>query len=286
METAENPQCVCLPWLERVSLFSPGWPWTPASASWDPWAAPWCIPPTLASNSKFPQSLICPSDLVKTCSALFLRSKGSYLGHLLSFPFSLVPTFTLVENAFWLLVDTQIRSGDGRGGAALEDASGPDCECFHAGRGNANAHWALWSWGALAFTTSLSCLIADDLSLKRWLLRMGLALPTSNTSFHLSLDRVLEIHWALDLVLLSSRGTWPAQVTCGRCNRGSNPTQMTDCAPFSFYRRGHYLAWSPKRCNVSHRSPKLTPFLRENGGQEARSKHDNLVRRWGSWAMS
>lgn len=47
-------------------------------------------------------------------------------GSPLNFPFSLVPTFTLVENAFGLLVDSQIRSGDGQGGAALEEASGPE----------------------------------------------------------------------------------------------------------------------------------------------------------------
>lgn len=120
-----------------VSLFSPSWPWTPASASWDPWAAPWCIPPTLTSNSKFPQSLICPSDLVKTCSALFLRSKGSYLGHLWVFPSPWYQHLLWLRMPFGFLLALRSEVGDGRGGAALEDASGPDCDS-----------WVLpcWAW--------------------------------------------------------------------------------------------------------------------------------------------
>lgn len=127
----KSSKCVCLPWLESISLFSPGWPWTPpASASWAPWTATWCILPTLALHSKFLQFHLCVS--VTEWGTLLLRSTSRCRRSLcllpwssFVFPFSLIPTFTFIENVFLLLPGTQIRSGDRWGRAALDDTFVP-----------------------------------------------------------------------------------------------------------------------------------------------------------------
>lgn len=110
------------------------------------------------------------------------RSSGSYPGHL------------FIENVFLLLPGTQIRSGDRWGRAALDDTFVPGtdsrvllCWAWIREWKAALTHWGPVEMRHLGLHRSLSCLIADDLSLRGWLLRMSLAFPTSNT--YLSLTR-------------------------------------------------------------------------------------------------
>lgn len=111
----KSSKCVCLPWLESISLFSPGWPWTPASASWAPWTATWCILPTLALHGKFH---LCVSVTEALCywdpQTVAEGASASYPGNLLFFPSPWYQHLLLLRMSFcfFLVLRSEVGTGE------------------------------------------------------------------------------------------------------------------------------------------------------------------------------
>lgn len=176
METNSRKSQVCLSaWLESVSLFSPGWPWTPCLGFLRPLDC-YLMYTTNPGSKQYVSAVSHVSQwlrkdvqyVVTESTANAGGSPASYPGHLLFVTWYQHLLLLRISFCFVLV----LRSGDRWGRAALEDtctwnqvaehvparcgyewkACSPPCG---APPSPVELRRALWSWGAAAFTTWL-----------------------------------------------------------------------------------------------------------------------------------